>query len=260
MRVDAYSLRLKRNVRLPPCSFLGRLAPTSTRQQDAMSSSTRGKHGKHGKRQQQQQQQQFQQQPMMMHPMMMPQMMQQPMMQQWQPPQPPQPPQPDDGSEASSSESEETDNCVKRYQKNDEASITRSAQLIGKLPKIRVMQLVEASNRALDSTLTAHITVESCLRLIYLFSRVRPNTPCSHLRVKTYKKMMEKFSNANKRLKSRIDFGKLLDSLHDDVGLLSEGSIAQIAEEAEFQQEWLDDCFSKKSGRVHLGRSFGSSR
>jgi hypothetical protein len=179
-----------------------------------MSSGKRAKSGKVGKYGNRQQQQQFQQQPMMMQqqPMMMPQPMmwpqqimpqtmpqmmrqQQPFQQQMlqQPQQQLQPPQPDNEPEASSSESEERgDSAAAQYQKNDEASITRSATMIGKLPKIRVLQLAEASNRALDSTLTASITIESALRLIYLFSRVRPNTPCVHLRVKTYKKMMDK--------------------------------------------------------------------
>jgi hypothetical protein len=203
--------------------------------------------------------------PQQIMPQTMPQMMQQPFHQQvqqqqqqqqqpfqqqmlQQPQQQLQPPQPDNEPEASSSESEELGDCgAAQYQKNDEASITRSAKMIGKLPKIRVLQLVEAAYRAFDSTLTASITIESALRLIFLFSRVRPNTPCVHLRVKTYKKMMDKFSQANKRLKSRMDMGMLFDSLLDDVGMLNESLIAQKAAEANFEQVWLDDCLKKKA-------------
>ena len=71
---------------------------------------------------------------------------------------------------------------------------------------------------------------------------------------------METFYNANRRLKSRIDFGRLFDSLLDDVGLLCEVSIAEKPTEVTFQQEWLDDCCSEKNGMLHLGRSFGSGR
>ena len=72
--------------------------------------------------------------------------------------------------------------------------------------------------------------------------------------------MMEKFSIADKRLKSRIDFGRRFDSLLDDVGLLCEVSIAQKAAEAKFSRSGWMIALVKKSGRLHLGRSFGSSR
>ena len=77
--------------------------------------------------------------------------------------------------------------------------MTTSATFLGKLPVVRFLQLLEAANPELDSTLTANLDVNTVLRLIYLLSRIRPDTKASMLRCRTYKAMFESFRKASQR-------------------------------------------------------------
>lgn len=117
--------------------------------------------------------------PMMMPQMMLPQMMQQQLQ--------PQQDRGDDDDSSSDSSSSSSMQDKKRYQKADDNNLTRSAIFLGKLPKVRLLQLVEACNREVDSTLTADLETEDLTRLIYILTRVKPQTKCVLLRVKTYK-------------------------------------------------------------------------
>eukprot|EP00974_Lingulodinium_polyedra_P092570 8968368-Lingulodinium_polyedra.AAC.1 len=120
--------------------------------------------------------------PQMMMPMPMPMPMSMPMMGQLQPQMPTQA-----ADACSSSTSTSSDESKERYRKGEDNSITTSAKFLGKLPKVRLLQMLEASSTELDSTLTANLEQDDLCRLIYIVCKIRPNTKTAHLRVKNYK-------------------------------------------------------------------------
>ena len=83
-----------------------------------------------------------------------------------------------------SSTSASSDESKERYRMGEDSRITGSAKFLGKLLKVRVLQMLEASSRELYSTLTAHLEPGALCRLIYIVCKLRPNTKTAHLCVK----------------------------------------------------------------------------
>ena len=113
-----------------------------------------------------------------------PMIMQQPMMMQHPTQQPQAQQEPEPSSDSSSSSSHEND---AKYQKAADNRVTRSASVLLKLPRVRLMQLVEATSAEFDSALLSSLESEDLCRLAYITTRIRPDTKCMSLRVKTYK-------------------------------------------------------------------------
>ena len=94
-------------------------------------------------------------------------------------------------SDASSSNTSDSDSVSldtrRKYAKGAEAKITSSSKFIGRLPKLQLQELCESASGALDSTLTANLDEPTLCRLLYMATRVRPNTKICNLRAKGYK-------------------------------------------------------------------------
>ena len=111
--------------------------------------------------------------------------MQQPMMMQHPTQQPQSQQEPESSSDSSSSSSSDENDA--KYQKAAGNRVTRSASVLLKLPRVRLMQLVEATSAEFDSALLSSLESEDLCRLAYITTRIRPDTKCMSLRVKTYK-------------------------------------------------------------------------
>lgn len=125
--------------------------------------------------------------------------------------------------------------------------MTSSARFIGKLPLVRLLQLLEAASPDLDSTLTATLDVMTVLRLIYIFSRLRPNTKCSHLRCKKYKQMLECFRKAGQRVKNMNNGDKLVSAvMNNGHGEITAEVVSAVSKNNGFDEAWLSEVFDKK--------------
>jgi hypothetical protein len=74
-----------------------------------------------------------------------------------------------------SSTSDEVEASARKYVKDDTAALTTSATVLIKLPRKRILQVLEsAAPEVLDATVTANLDLETVGRLIYIFTRIRP--------------------------------------------------------------------------------------
>jgi hypothetical protein len=71
------------------------------------------------------------------------------------------------------------------YNKSDTALLTSSATLLMKLPKKRLLMLVEACAPELDATLIASLDIATWTRLIYLFARIRSHLEANLLEIRS---------------------------------------------------------------------------
>ena len=125
--------------------------------------------------------------------------------------------------------------------------MTTSATFLGKLLVVRLLQLLEAANAELDSTLTANLDVNTILRLIYLFSRIRPDTKASMLRCRTYKAMFESSRKAYHGVKHLNNADTLMSSIMNVAcGEITAEQVFTVSSTICFQEAWLEEVFHKK--------------
>ena len=98
-----------------------------------------------------------------------------------------------------------------KYQKNDDALLTRSATNLGKLPVVRLQQLVEGACKELDPSATASASPSDLSRLLYMLTKLRPNVRTTSLRAKNYKQLKDRIKNAAARVAKASLPARLVD-------------------------------------------------
>lgn len=183
-------------------------------------------------------------QPMMMMPqmmMMMPQMMGGAQQHQ---------PALDDQRGGSGSDSDSSSSHPPRnmYRKDDEALLTRSATCLAKLPKVRLQQAVESACRSLDATATANCSAEDLSRLLYVFTKLRPNIKCTSLRAKSYKTLMNAMTKAGERVGKAMQAAQVLERVMPR-GELIPDVLKEVAASQGFEEAWLEEVFAPPKKR-----------
>ena len=195
----------------------------------------------------QQQPQQLQQRPMM--PMMMMPQPGQAGMQQWPQPQQQQQmvQQPAVETEAAEADeddddedSEESGDASSKYDTGPQGKITRSACALQGVPKIRLSELVETINPDFDSAVTAEFDQITLAMLIWIFTRIKPKTKVSDLRVHTYSKLGALMVASNKRLIANLTPTKYQDTIVAVLGHMpTQQGIKNLAASLGFSEEML---------------------
>ena len=162
----------------------------------------------------------------------------------------------DDSSSSSSSDSSSDSGAPVKYQKNDEALLTRSATYLGKLPGVRLQQLVETACKDLDPSATASADASDLSRLLYILTKLRPDVRASSLRTKNYKHLKARVKTAA----ARVAAARLPDlSAAYPGGELDPVALQQMAAAAGFQEGWLEQALAFFFGPTISG-AFGKRR
>ena len=141
-------------------------------------------------------------------------------------------------SSSSSSESSSDSGAPVKYQKNDDALLTRSATYLGKLPVVRLQQLVEGACKELDPSATASASPSDLSRLLYMLTKLRPNVRTTSLRAKNYKQLKDRIKNAAARV-AKASLPAITDLYPG--GELDVAALQRMAAAAGFQQAWLEE-------------------
>ena len=128
-----------------------------------------------------------------------------------------------------------------KYQKNDEAFLTRSSTYLGKLTGVRLQQFVETACKDLDPSATASADPSDLSRLLYMLTKLRPDVRASSLRTKNYKHLKARVKTAAARVASAR-----LPALSDAYpgGELDPVALHQMAAAAGFQERWLEQALA----------------
>ena len=157
-------------------------------------------------------------------------------------------PQPAPASSSSSSSSSGHESVEGKLNSwREERQLYRGAVFLGKLPKIRLAELVEASTEDFDSVFTAHMEREDLCRLIWMSTGVRPNARAQNFRTKSYKELGEKFKVARSRMTKRMGkeaFDKMIERIMNN-----QYDLKRIAADMGYDEEWWSCCMVKKGGR-----------
>jgi len=107
----------------------------------------------------------------------------------------------------------------------------------------------------MDSTLTANLEAKTVLRLIYIFTRIRPDTKCDKLRCRRYKEMLDCFRKAGQRVQKTVSWDVVLGHLTSNGrGEIKEGVVIAMARDSCFDETWLDEVFDPKGKQQKRGR------
>ena len=189
--------------------------------------------------------------PPMMHPQMMPQM--------------PMPAIKSDQHERTkrntlTSDSDESDSssydstkrlAKKKAAKADAKALTSSATHICELPTNRLQKFVTACHAEYDSIITSEFDRPELAKLVFLFSKIKPNMPISKFQAKDYKQATIKVVEHMRRRRRGMGGAefeamvKLLDS-----GGLNPQNIASVSKRYGFEDEWMDLAKFKKKGKL----------
>jgi len=132
----------------------------------------------------------------------------------------------------SSSSSSSTRSRRKKYDTSLRSRITGSASILHALPKTRRAQLLEHIDPRLDAALTADLDTESISKILWMLTKVKPNTKIADLRVKRYDQLGSLMSRAAVRVASTPGHTDLLDRIGADLLEVNKGAAGM---------GWLDE-------------------
>jgi hypothetical protein len=132
----------------------------------------------------------------------------------------------------SSSSSSSTRSRRKKYDTSLRSRITGSASILHALPKTRRAQLLEHIDPRLDAALTADLDTESISKILWMLTKVKPNTKIADLRVKRYDQLGSLMRRAAVRVASTPGHTDLLDLIGADLLEVNKGAAGM---------GWLDE-------------------
>ena len=163
----------------------------------------------------------------------------------------PQQPKPEEpAQDDKSSEDADSDDSAGHYAKGPGAKITRSACGLQGLPKVRLSELIEVVNPEFDSSITAEHDQVTCATLLWIYTRIKPKTKISDLRVRTYAKLGSLLVTSNKRLIATMMTSKYHDTIVAVLGTSPTPEVIHnLAVSLGFQQDWLMQKKTKGNGK-----------
>ena len=123
---------------------------------------------------------------------------------------------------------------------------------------MRLLSLLEKAEPSMDATMTAILDTPSIAHLVYIFTKLRPNTRVCDLRAKDYKALGKKFRDAGERVRKFMQVDAIVSRMTSGPSReLDPVLIAQAATENHFQDSWLAEVFDKKKKKVSADSSAG---
>ena len=111
----------------------------------------------------------------------------------------------DEQESASDSDSEIDGHAEKRkYNKGADGKISKASTKLVAVPRTRLAECLEKLDNRLDVTFTADFTHTSLLQLMWLLTRMKPETPITTFRSKTWKQLFMVMGKANTRIRGRL--------------------------------------------------------
>ena len=111
----------------------------------------------------------------------------------------------DEQESASDSDSDIDGHTEKRkYNKGADGKISKASTKLVAVPRTRLAECLEKLDNRLDVTFTADFTQTSLLQLMWLLTRMKPETPITTFRSKTWKQLFMVMGKANTRIRGRL--------------------------------------------------------
>ena len=108
--------------------------------------------------------------------------------------------------------------------------------------QVRLSEACEAIDQKLDPTATSDLSQACLAKLVWILTRVKPCTPVSRLRIKTYAQLNARLRVQHLKIKdSSAEMGNIVAALTKEP-LLSDEYVNALANSHGFDDEWMTIC------------------